>query len=214
MVQSYAKKYSNALVKNIDRFPPETLNVLDAFSIFNVENMPGVESYVFQMYCSREINVLADHYYVNNDVKKDALEKEFDSFKFELIELKKKWNSFKDNIKSNKLKLKCTATEWGLRTIVRDFGETSEYPLIAEMAWVALITPVSNAWPEHGANAVKWIKSCLRSTMGKRCVAKSSVRNFKWPRFGYPTSGWTNRKNSLKLRVSEARLQEATKTEY
>ena len=214
MVQSYAKKYSNALVKNIDRFPPETLNVLDAFSIFNVENMPGVESYVFQMYCSREINVLADNYYVNNDVKKDALEKEFDSFKFELIELKKKWNSFKDNIKSNKLKLKCTATEWGLRTIVHDFGETSEYPLISEMAWVALITPVSNAWPERGANAVKWIKSCLRSTMGKRCVAKSSAHNFKWPRFGYPTSGWTNRKNSLKLRVSEARLQEATKTEY
>ena len=117
----------------------------------NVENVPGVESYVFQMYCSREINVLADHYYVNNDVKKDALEKEFDSFKFELIELKKKWNSFKDNIKSNKLKLKCTATEWGLRTILRDFGETSEYPLIAEIARVALITPVSNAWPEHGA---------------------------------------------------------------
>ena len=118
MVQSYAKKYSNALVKNIDdRFPLETLNVLDAFSIFNFENMPGVESYDFQMYCSREINVLADHYYVDDDVKRDALEKEFDSFKFELIELRKKWNSFKDNFKSNKLKLKCTATEWGLRTI-------------------------------------------------------------------------------------------------
>ena len=131
----------------------------------NVENVPGVESYVFQMYCSREINVLADNYYVNNDVKKDALEKEFDSFKFELIELKKKWNSFKDNIKSNKLKLKCTATEWGLRTILRDFGETSEYPLIAEIARVALITPVSNAWPERGASAVKRIKSRIRSKM-------------------------------------------------
>ena len=143
-------------MKNIDdRFPPETLNVLDAFSIFNVENMPGVESYDFQMYCSREINVLADNYYVNNDVKKDALEKEFDSFKFELIKLKKKWNSFKDNIKSNKLKLICTATEWGLTTIVRDFGEASEYPLIAEIVRVALITPVSNAWPEHGASAAK-----------------------------------------------------------
>ena len=95
VVQSYTKRYSNALVKNIDnRLSLETLNVLDAFSIFNVENMPGVESYDFQMYCSREINVLADHYYIDNDIKKDALEKEFDSFKFELIELKKKWNSF------------------------------------------------------------------------------------------------------------------------
>ena len=118
MVQSYVKKYSNALMKNIDdRFPSETLNVLVAFSIFNVENMPGVQSYDFQMYCYRGINVLADHYYVHDDVKKDPLEKEFDNFKFELIELKKKWNSFKDNIKSNKLKLKCTATEWGLRSI-------------------------------------------------------------------------------------------------
>ena len=95
VVQSYTKRYSNALVKNIDnRLSLETLNVLDAFSIFNVENMPGVESYDFQMYCSREINVLADHYYMDNDIKEDALEKEFDSFKFELIELKKKWNSF------------------------------------------------------------------------------------------------------------------------
>ena len=135
MVQSYTKKQSNALVKTIDgRFPPETLNVLEAFSIFSIKSMPGVESYDFQMYCSREINVLADHHYVDNDVKKDALEKEFDSFKFELIELKRKSNSFKDNIKSNKLKLKCTATEWGLRTIVCDFYETSEYPLIAEIA--------------------------------------------------------------------------------
>ena len=167
MVQSYTKKYSNASVKNIDdRFPPETLNVLDAFSIFNVENIPGVESYDFQMYCSREINVLADHYYVDDDVKKDALEKEFDSFKFELIELKKRWNSLKDIIESNQLKLKCTATEWGLRTIVRDFGETSEYPLIAEIARVALITPVSNAWLECGVSAVKRIKSRLRGTMG------------------------------------------------
>ena len=98
VVQSYVKKYSNALMKNIyDRFPPETLNVQDAFSILNVENMSGVESYDFQMYCSREINVLADHFYVDNDAEKDALEKNFDSFKFKLIELKKKWNSFKDN---------------------------------------------------------------------------------------------------------------------
>ena len=49
-------------MKNIDNwFPPETLNILDDFSISNVENMPGVESYDFQMYCSREVNVLADH---------------------------------------------------------------------------------------------------------------------------------------------------------
>ena len=95
VVQSYTKRYSNALVKNINnRLSLATLNVLDAFSIFNVENMPGVESYDFQIYCSREINVLADHCYTDNDIKKDALEKKFDSFKFELIELKKKWNSF------------------------------------------------------------------------------------------------------------------------
>ena len=85
-------------MKNINnKFPPETLNVLDAFSIFNIKNMPGVESYDFQMYCSREINVSADHFYVDNDAEKNALEKNFDSFKFKLIELKKKWNSFKDN---------------------------------------------------------------------------------------------------------------------
>ena len=34
------------------------------------------------------------------------------------------------------------------------------------MAQVSLIKPVSNAWPEHGENAVKQIKSCLQSTIG------------------------------------------------
>ena len=62
--------------------------------------------------------------------------------------------------------MKCAATEWGFRTIVCNFGETSVYPLIAEIARVALITPVSNALPEHGASAVKQIKGCLWSTMG------------------------------------------------
>ena len=64
-------------MKNIDdRFPPDTINLLDAISIFKVKNMPGgVESYDFQMYCSREINVLADHYYIDDDLKKDALER-------------------------------------------------------------------------------------------------------------------------------------------
>ena len=34
------------------------------------ENMPGVENYDFQMYCSRKINVLADHYYIDDYVKR------------------------------------------------------------------------------------------------------------------------------------------------
>ena len=40
-----------------------------------------------------------------------------------------------------------------------------EFPSIIELAKIALIVPVTNAWPERGTSAVKRIKSRTRSTM-------------------------------------------------
>ena len=40
-----------------------------------------------------------------------------------------------------------------------------EFKIITFLAQVSLIKPVTNAWSERGANTVKRVKSCRRSTM-------------------------------------------------
>ena len=70
----------------------------------------------------------------------------------------------KEKLTSNYLKLNETASEWALQYIEKGFREDN-YIYICESAKIALITPVTNDWPERGASAVKRIKSRMRSTM-------------------------------------------------
>ena len=64
----------------------------------------------------------------------------------------------KKTVDDNKMKLKSTPTEWALRSIVRTFSSNEDPTMIYEIAKVALVTPVTNAWPERGASAVKLLK--------------------------------------------------------
>ena len=89
---------------------------------------------------------------------------EWEEFKLELIDIKKKYQLLKENLTDNNLKLKKTASEWVLQFIVKGFREDN-YIYICELAKIALITPVTDAWPERGASAVKRVKSRIRSTM-------------------------------------------------
>ena len=54
----------------------------------------------------------------------------------------------------------------------------SDYSLINEIVKIAMVTPVSNAWPEQGASAIKRIKTRLRSVMADdmlRCLLMISM---------------------------------------
>ena len=73
------------------------------------------------------------------------------SFKFELIELRKKWLHFKDQVIANKLKLKYTATEWVLCQVLGQFQE--------EFIHVVAIAT------ERGGSAIKCMKARSRSQM-------------------------------------------------
>ena len=85
--------------------------------------------------------------------------------KIELLHLWKSWLQFKKSVDDNKMKLKSTPTEWALHRIVRTFSSNEDLTMIYEIAKVALVTPVTNAWPERGASAVKRVKTCFRSQM-------------------------------------------------
>ena len=134
--------------------------VLDAFSIFNAEEFPpDSASQQFSVYGYEEMQVLKEHYGTENEVE------QWEEFRFEMVNLRKKWFNFKSQIEGNCMKLKVTATEWTLKQIVQRFSNNPEYGCITYYAKLALVIPATNAWPERGASAVKRIKSRMRSRM-------------------------------------------------
>ena len=59
-----------------------------------------------------------------------------------------------------------TALEWSLKRVFKlksEFGNF--YPKIVQLAEVTLSAPITNAWPERGANAIKRIKTWLRNML-------------------------------------------------
>ena len=82
-----------------------------------------------------------------------------------MVEIKKKFSSLKKQLVANKLKLKKTSVEWALDHIINAYNNEVDFPFLIEIAKIASITPITNAWPERGASAVKRIKSRTRSTM-------------------------------------------------
>ena len=92
--------------KNInERFPKNT-----GFSIviFNVEEFPpDIDSQRFLFYGNEEIKLSMEHYETNK-----VLIEQWNEFRLEMLNLRKKWYSFKQQIVSNNPKLKVILTEW------------------------------------------------------------------------------------------------------
>ena len=162
-VKSLVKKYSTSICKNIDgRFPAESCQVLSAFSIFDVEVLPEQSTPEFVVYGVEKISTLSTQFFPNS---KDSVLEEWKDFKFEMIEMKKKLSTLKKQLQANKLNFKRTSTEWTLEHILNRYKGESEFLKVIELAKIAIIVPVTNAWPERGASAVKRIKTRQRSTM-------------------------------------------------
>ena len=158
--------YVNSLCGNIDdRFPEDATDVLSAFDVFNVEKIPGdTSTQIFKVYGQAEMKVLGRHYHKDSPEKSKELLEQWEDFKFDLVNLKVKWQQFKENIEGNNMKLKVSPTEWALKYLMRNSGD-SDYSLVMQIVKIAMVTPVSNAWPERGASAIKRVKSRLRSSM-------------------------------------------------
>ena len=81
--------------------------------------------------------------------------------------MKSKWEDCKTRMTENKFKLKQSSTEWALHNTVNIYKDGQKFGKVVQLAKIACITPVTNAWPETGASAVKRIKPRTRSTMTK-----------------------------------------------
>ena len=112
---------------------------------------------------NEEISCLGKQFFPN--AYNDSLLQQWNDFNFEMIEMKKKISTLKNHLQLNKIKFKMTSTEWTLEHILNSFKGEVSFPKVLEFAKLAIIVPVTNAWRERGASAVKRIKSRQQSTM-------------------------------------------------
>ena len=77
LIENRVKSYVEIISSNIDdRFPPESLAILEAFSIFDVSQIPNETTQEFKIYGEAEINEIGNHFYQENlEEKKILLEK-------------------------------------------------------------------------------------------------------------------------------------------
>ena len=125
--------------------------------------LPIQSSPAFSVYGNEEISCLGKQFFPN--ASNDSLLEQWNDFKFEMIEMKKKISTLKNQLQLNKIKLKMTSTEWTLEHILNSFKGEVSFPKVLEFAKLTIIAPVTNAWPKRVASAVKRIKSRQRSTM-------------------------------------------------
>ena len=73
-IHSMTERYTKTMLWNIDDRFSHVLSILEAFSIFNLDNIPtNITSSEFSVYGHSEINVLPNHFFANDEENKDSL---------------------------------------------------------------------------------------------------------------------------------------------
>lgn len=75
-IQERVKKYAKAICKNIDdRFPPESLAILESFSVFDATQVPNNTSApAFKVYGQSEVTAIKEHFYWEEQIGNEFLE--------------------------------------------------------------------------------------------------------------------------------------------
>ncbi|KAK3703202.1 hypothetical protein QZH41_004969 [Actinostola sp. cb2023] len=161
VLENLLSTYVTGLKSNIDRRFDDCLTVLTSFSILSPTALPKPTSPEFKEYGKEEIKTLADHFFQ---------EKEKEEQELLAAQLEAEWSKFKFDLDSWKgvipVSAKSTPLEWALQRVMKMKSEYGYfYPLIVHLAEVALSAPITNAWPERGASAIKRIKTRLRNRL-------------------------------------------------
>ena len=150
--------YVAKLRENISaRFP--SLPLVQAFSIFDLQRLPAKEATDFKTYGVNHVATLADHFGVTEYVDVEALKSEWEHFKFVAQDLKTECPMTTTPQPGN------TPTEWLLTKLCGISSFRAMFPNLMKLATVAQTLPMTNAWPERGASALKRIKTRLRNSL-------------------------------------------------
>ncbi|PFX15667.1 hypothetical protein AWC38_SpisGene20108 [Stylophora pistillata] len=136
-----------------------------SYAIFNPARTPYRGQPGFLEYGSKDVEELVKHY-SSSEEDCQQLKDEWRFFKYELIQWR---NEIPDQIKlptNSKDRPVITPTDWCLQQLLTTNSlSPCNLSLLAKVAEYIVSLPVSNAWPERGASALKLIKSRLRSTL-------------------------------------------------
>ena len=168
LLRNLTLKYVHALQDNIaSRFKYS----LSAFKIFDPVAVPPKSDQSFSEYGYKEVKILAEYLYQletgeSKVQKKEELICEWRKFKYSILKLKSEMPADVVKPPKNKELTSQTPTDWLLHHMLSNQSTYSHFvPELLCLAEVCMSLPVSNAWPEHGASAVKQLKTRLRSSL-------------------------------------------------
>ena len=146
------------LIINIPVIP-----ILTAAKVFDPYKLPARYHPTFKIYGQRKISTLAEDF-APDDAKQSVTE-----------ELLAEWGKLKYDMLSQKVDIlqsqnsdsamdiePIPPTTWCLQRLMQ---LESFYPHLSKIADILLSMPVSNAWPERGASALKRVKTRLMSSI-------------------------------------------------
>ena len=204
------EKYITSLVANVEARFASSSPVLAALKIFDPLAVPETTELGFSVYGNVDIATLAEHFYqADNDT----------SQKNRRSKLLAEWNQMKFNINENikpnlPIEIKTgesntNSTQWFLSHLMKS---KSEYqPFFGELLFIAeaaITLPVSNAWPERGASALKIVKNRCRSRLRNDMLEAMLHVKINGPSLGSPkmeslvkqaVETWLSQKNRKKL---------------
>ena len=130
------------ICQNIEaKFPANSCKVLTAFSIFDVDLLPSQSSPTFSVYGEEEPSCLGKHFFPEESA--GSLLARWQAFKFEMIEMKKKLSTLRKQLQANKINFKKTPNGWSLEHILNSYKEEVDFPMVIELAKLAMIIPVT-----------------------------------------------------------------------
>ena len=139
----------------------DSLPILSAFKIFDPVAVPPKSDQSFSEYGDKEIKILAEYLYQletgeSKVQKTEELICEWRKFKYSILKLKSEMPADVVKPPKNKELTSQTPTDWLLHHMLSNQSTYSHFvPELLCLAEVCMSLPVSNAWPERGASAVK-----------------------------------------------------------
>ena len=160
-------RYVKALQENSNNRFDESLPVLTAFRIFDVTALPNRSDMGFKDYGVKDVQILAEHFFQGepeekkNEKKEEHLS-EWQKLKYNFLQMRE--DIPPEIAKPTNNMLTKSSTEWLLKRMLSTHSTYQHlFPEMLCIAEVCLSLPVSNAWSERGASAIKGIKTRMRS---------------------------------------------------
>ena len=130
------------------------------------ETVPAVDSPEFKVYEDEEVKKIAAHFYPKDKEASQRLKDEWQNFKHNLLTMK---GMIPKDVKDGSSTQ--TPIDWMLTKVLLEHQIYEHFfPVITKLADVIHSAPITNAWPERGASALKRIKTKSRNRLSQKML--------------------------------------------